>query len=46
MVKRLTVSNESGTVIVDNQVTAVLIVDEALMVKYANPAAEQLFTES
>lgn len=39
-------SNESGTVIVDNQVTAVLIIDDGLVIKYANPAAEQLFTQS
>ncbi|WP_374144791.1 nitrogen regulation protein NR(II) [Vibrio sp. NTOU-M3] len=40
------VSNDLNSIILDNQVTAILIMNEPLQVKYANPSAEQLFSQS
>ncbi len=42
----MSVSAELSQTIINNQVTSVLILDEALMIRYANPAAEQLFSQS
>ncbi|EJL6700255.1 nitrogen regulation protein NR(II) [Vibrio cholerae] len=39
-------SAELSQTIINNQVTSVLILDESLMIRYANPAAEQLFSQS
>lgn len=39
----MSVSAELSQTIINNQVTSVLILDESLMIRYANPAAEQLF---
>ncbi|MEZ8101324.1 nitrogen regulation protein NR(II) [Vibrio bivalvicida] len=38
--------NELNDIILNHQVTAILIMNESLQVKYANPAAEQLFSQS
>ncbi|RTZ14575.1 nitrogen regulation protein NR(II) [Vibrio aquaticus] len=38
--------NELNDIILNHQVTAILIMNETLQVKYANPAAEQLFSQS
>ena len=35
-----------STAILDNIVTATVMLDESLVVRYANPAAEQLFSQS
>lgn len=43
---RTSVSAELSQTIINNQVTSVLILDESLMIRYANPAAEQLFSQS
>jgi len=40
------VSKELSTAILDNVVTATLLLDEELVIRYANPAAEQLFSQS
>jgi len=40
------VSNELDSIILNNQVTATLVMNEVLQVKYANPSAEQLFSQS
>lgn len=40
------VNNELSTAILDNVVTATLMLDEHLIIQYANPAAEQLFSQS
>jgi len=40
------VNNELSTAILDNVVTATLMLDENLVVRYANPATEQLFSHS
>lgn len=42
----MSVSAELSQTIINNQVTSVLILDESLMILYANPAAEQLFSQS
>lgn len=39
-------SKELSTAILDNVVTATLLLDEELVIRYANPAAEQLFSQS
>lgn len=39
-------SHDLDTVILNHQVTAILIIDESLCIQYANPAAEQLFSQS
>ncbi len=39
-------NNELSTAILDNVVTATLMLDENLVVRYANPATEQLFSHS
>lgn len=39
-------SSELSTAILDNVVTATLMLDEELVVRYANPAAELLFSQS
>ncbi|MEZ8825370.1 nitrogen regulation protein NR(II) [Vibrio sp. 10N.261.55.A7] len=39
-------SAELSNAILNNVVTATLMLDESLMVRYANPSAEQLFTQS
>ncbi len=39
-------SNELDSIILNNQVTATLVMNEVLQVKYANPSAEQLFSQS
>ncbi|GAA5645466.1 nitrogen regulation protein NR(II) [Vibrio proteolyticus] len=39
-------SSELSQTILNNLVTATLMLDEALVVRYANPAAEQLFSQS
>ncbi|ARC91000.1 two-component system sensor histidine kinase NtrB [Vibrio coralliilyticus] len=39
-------SNELDNIILNHQVTSVLIMNESLQVRYANPAAEQLFSQS
>lgn len=38
--------HELDTIILNHQVTAILIMDESLRIQYANPAAEQLFSQS
>ena len=38
--------SELNDIILNHQVTAILIMNESLLVKYANPAAEQLFSQS
>ncbi|ORT51682.1 nitrogen regulation protein NR(II) [Vibrio sp. qd031] len=38
--------NSVTTTIIDNMVTATLLLDEALVIRYANPAVEQLFSYS
>lgn len=38
--------SELNNIILNHQVTAILIMNESLQVKYANPAAEQLFSQS
>ncbi|KGY10839.1 nitrogen regulation protein NR(II) [Vibrio tubiashii] len=38
--------SELNDIILNHQVTSILIMNEALQVKYANPAAEQLFAQS
>lgn len=38
--------SEVNDIILNHQVTAILIMNESLLVKYANPAAEQLFSQS
>jgi len=40
------VDSELNDIILNHQVTAILIMNESLQVKYANPAAEQLFSQS
>jgi len=40
------VSSELENIILNHQVTAILIMNESLQVRYANPAAEQLFSQS
>jgi two-component system nitrogen regulation sensor histidine kinase GlnL len=40
------VDSELNDIILNHQVTAILIMNESLLVKYANPAAEQLFSQS
>jgi two-component system nitrogen regulation sensor histidine kinase GlnL len=40
------VTTELSTAILDNIVTATLMLDENLIVRYANPATEQLFSQS
>ncbi|UUM30540.1 nitrogen regulation protein NR(II) [Vibrio japonicus] len=39
-------SNELENIILNHQVTAILVMNESLQVRYANPAAEQLFSQS
>ena len=39
-------NNELSTAILNNLVTATLMLDENLTIQYANPAAEQLFSQS
>ncbi|WP_282178022.1 nitrogen regulation protein NR(II) [Vibrio nereis] len=39
-------SSELENIILNHQVTAILIMNESLQVRYANPAAEQLFSQS
>lgn len=39
-------SSELENIILSHQVTAILIMNESLQVRYANPAAEQLFSQS
>lgn len=39
-------SNELNTAILNHQVTAILIMNESLQIRYANPSAEQLFSQS
>ncbi len=39
-------SPKLSDIILDNLVTATLIMEESLLVRYANPAAEQLFSQS
>ncbi|MGL5652968.1 MAG: PAS domain-containing protein, partial [Vibrio sp.] len=39
-------SEELSQTIINHQVTAVFILDETLLIRYANPAAEQLFSQS
>ena len=46
MDERYFVSNELDSIILNNQVTATLVMNEVLQVKYANPSAEQLFSQS
>ncbi len=38
--------SELDTIILNHQVTAILVMNETLQVKYANPSAEQLFSQS
>ncbi|XHY19388.1 nitrogen regulation protein NR(II) [Vibrio sp. TBRI6] len=38
--------SELNDIILNHQVTAILIMNEALQVRYANPSAEQLFSQS
>ncbi|NOH80896.1 nitrogen regulation protein NR(II) [Vibrio sp. RE86] len=38
--------SELNDIILNHQVTSILIMNESLQVKYANPAAEQLFSQS
>ncbi|MZI94780.1 nitrogen regulation protein NR(II) [Vibrio sp. CAIM 722] len=45
-VKENTVDAELSQTIIDNIVTATLMLDESLCVRYANPSAEQLFSQS
>jgi two-component system nitrogen regulation sensor histidine kinase GlnL len=40
------VSNELSTAILNNIVTATIMLDESLTIRYANPATEQLFSQS
>jgi two-component system nitrogen regulation sensor histidine kinase GlnL len=40
------VDSDLNDIILNHQVTAVLIMDESLKVRFANPAAEQLFSQS
>ncbi|WP_372153880.1 nitrogen regulation protein NR(II) [Vibrio renipiscarius] len=40
------VDHELNTIILNHQVTAILIMDESLQIRYANPATEQLFSQS
>tara|TARA_Y100001956_G_C4121322_1_gene187572 strand:- start:825 stop:1871 length:1047 start_codon:yes stop_codon:yes gene_type:complete len=40
------VGSELDTIILNHQVTAILVMNETLQVKYANPSAEQLFSQS
>ncbi|PJC85067.1 nitrogen regulation protein NR(II) [Vibrio sp. HA2012] len=40
------VNNELSSAILNNVVTATLMLDENLVIQYANPAAEQLFSQS
>ncbi len=40
------VNNELSSAILNNVVTATLMLDENLIIQYANPAAEQLFSQS
>ncbi len=42
----MSVSVELSQTIINNQVTSMLILDESLMIRYAYPAAEQLFSQS
>ncbi|WP_419723718.1 nitrogen regulation protein NR(II) [Vibrio sinaloensis] len=46
MDERFFVSNELDTIVLNHQVTAILVMNETLQVKYANPSAEQLFSQS
>ena len=39
-------NHELDTIILNHQVTAILIINESLRIHYANPAAEQLFSQS
>lgn len=39
-------SSELDSIILNHQVTATLVMNESLKVKYANPSAEQLFSQS
>ena len=39
-------SSELDTIVLNHQVTAILVMNETLQVKYANPSAEQLFSQS
>ncbi|EGU35872.1 nitrogen regulation protein NR(II) [Vibrio ichthyoenteri ATCC 700023] len=39
-------NHDLDTVILNHQVTAILIMDESLRIQYANPASEQLFSQS
>lgn len=39
-------SSELNNIILNHQVTAILIMNESLQVRYANPAAEQVFSQS
>ena len=39
-------THQLSNAILDNMVTATLMLDEQLYVRYANPAAEQLFSQS
>ncbi|EGA70831.1 nitrogen regulation protein NR(II) [Vibrio sinaloensis DSM 21326] len=39
-------SSDLDSIILNHQVTATLVMNEALKVKYANPSAEQLFSQS
>ena len=46
MNKQTIQSDELVTTILGNMVTATLLLDEKLTIHYANPAAEQLFSQS
>ncbi|WP_419795932.1 nitrogen regulation protein NR(II) [Vibrio caribbeanicus] len=46
MDERFFVSSELDTIVLNHQVTAILVMNETLQVKYANPSAEQLFSQS
>ena len=39
-------TNQLSNAILDNMVTAILMLDDQLFIRYANPAAEQLFSQS
>lgn len=39
-------SSELDTIVLNHQVTAILVMNETLQVKYANPSSEQLFSQS
>ena len=41
-----TVNSSITETIIDNMVTATILLDESLVIRYANPAAEQLFSQS